>query len=216
MVAEDVYGGSVVGDVMVAGLLAGYGIAMPVGAITVLIITLSAQTSLRTGFSGAMGTATADGLYALLAATTGTVLAGVIRPVADPMRWAAAVVLVVIAAKGILAALRHSKSTEAVRSIDGRSPFRAYWQLLGLTILNPLTVIYFSALVLGLRNDSWTASDSVVFVIAAFIASASWQAVLAIGGALIGRVLNTEKGRIITAVVGNGVILFLAGRLLFS
>ncbi|MDH6574590.1 LysE family transporter [Kitasatospora sp. MAP5-34] len=203
-------------DILIAGMLAGYGIAMPVGAITVLIVTLSAQTSFRVGFAGAMGTATADGLYALIAASTGAALASLLQPVARPMRWVAAAVLVLLAVKGITAALRRSRGSGTAKSIGAERPLRAYLQLLGLTILNPLTIIYFSALVLGLRNDAWTAMDSVVFVLAAFAASASWQAVLAIGGALVGRVLTSEKGRLGTAIIGNGVIVFLAAHLLLT
>ncbi|SOE10445.1 Arginine exporter protein ArgO [Streptomyces sp. 2323.1] len=201
---------------LLAGMLAGYGIAMPVGAITVLIITLSAQTSLRVGLAGAMGTATADGLYALVAASTGVALANVLKPIAEPMRWTAAIVLLVIAVKGISGAIRRSRSSGDAQSIKAKKPGRAYLQLLGLTILNPLTIIYFSALVLGLRDDAWTSWNSLIFVVAAFAASASWQAVLAIGGALVSKVLTSDRGRLGTALIGNGVILFLAARLFLS
>lgn len=204
------------GEALLAGMLAGYGIAMPVGAITVLIITLSAQTSLRVGLAGAMGTATADGLYALVAASTGVAFAHVLQPIAEPMRWTAALVLLAIAIKGISGAIRRSRSSGDAQSIKAKKPGRAYLQLLGLTILNPLTIIYFSALVLGLRDDAWTSWNSVIFVVAAFAASASWQAVLAIGGALVSKVLTSDKGRLGTALIGNGVILFLAARLFLA
>ncbi|MEU0084724.1 LysE family transporter [Streptomyces sp. NPDC006274] len=203
-------------DILIAGALAGYGIAMPVGAITVMIVTLSAQESLRTGLAGAMGTATADGLYALIAALTGAALAGLLQPVAVPMRWAAAVVLLALAAKGLTDAVRRSLDPDSVQRIQAKRPLNIYLQFLGLTILNPLTIIYFSALVLALRNDDWPPMGGLIFVAAAFIASASWQALLAVGGALVGRVLTSGKGRLGTAVIGNGVIIFLAVRLLLS
>jgi hypothetical protein len=47
-------------DALVSGLLAGYGVAIPVGAIGVLILGLSARTSLRIGAGAALGVATAD------------------------------------------------------------------------------------------------------------------------------------------------------------
>ncbi|MEW1758357.1 LysE family transporter [Streptomyces cyaneofuscatus] len=203
-------------DILIAGVLAGYGIAMPVGAITVMIVTLSAQTSFRTGFAGAMGTATADGVYAVIAALTGAALAGLLRPVAVPMRWAAALVLIALAAKGLTDAVRRSLDPDSVQRIEAKRPLNTYLQFLGLTILNPLTIIYFSALVLALRNDDWPPLGGLVFVAAAFVASASWQAMLALGGALVGRVLTSKKGRLGTAVIGNGVIVFLAARLLMS
>ncbi|ALC19932.1 LysE family transporter [Streptomyces pristinaespiralis] len=203
-------------DVLISGALAGFGIAMPVGAVTVMIVTLSAQTSLRTGLAGAMGTATADGLYALIAALTGAALAGLLRPVAGPMRWTAAVVLLALAAKGLADAVRRSLDPGSVRQVEEKRPFSVYLQFLGLTVLNPLTIVYFSALVLALRNDDWPPMGGLMFVVAAFAASASWQALLAVGGALVGRALTSDKGRLGTALVGNGVIIFLAARLLLG
>lgn len=203
-------------DILLAGLLAGYGIAMPVGAITVMIVTLSAQTSLRTGLAGALGTATADGCYALLAVVAGAAVAGLVRPVAAPMRWIAGGVLILLAVKGIADAARRSRRDESAPLIPVTRPLRAYLNFLGLTILNPLTVIYFAALVLGLRDDLWSPGARVVFVLAAFAASASWQAVLAVGGSLGGRVLTSDRGRLGTAIVGNGVILALAAPLLLT
>ncbi|QIP83960.1 LysE family transporter [Streptomyces sp. Tu 2975] len=200
-------------DILISGALAGFGIAMPVGAVTVMIVTLSAQTSLRTGLAGAMGTATADGLYALVAALTGAALAGLLQPVAQPMRWTAAVVLLALATKGLADAVRRALDPGSVQRVEETRPLHAYWQFLGLTVLNPLTIVYFSALVLALRNDDWPATGGLMFVAAAFAASASWQALLAVGGALVGRVLTSGKGRLGTALVGNGVIIFLAVRL---
>ncbi|MEV6165650.1 LysE family transporter [Streptomyces sp. NPDC052052] len=209
------YGGKV-NDILIAGALAGYGIAMPVGAVTIMIVTLSAQESLRTGLAGAMGTATADGLYALIAALTGAALAGLLRPVAVPMRWAAAIVLVALAVKGLTTAIRRSLDPDSVQRVEAKRPLNTYVQFLGLTVLNPLTIIYFSALVLALRNDNWPPMGGFMFVTAAFIASASWQALLAVGGALIGRFLTSRKGRLGTAVIGNGVIIVLAARLMVN
>jgi len=213
-----------VGGILVAGLLAGFGIAVQVGAITVLIMTLSAHHSLRTGLAAGMGTATADGLYALLAATAGAGMAALLRPIAGPMRWTAAAVLVLIAAKGLGGALRSRRTAAAGASVIEaaeadvpvrRRPLGAYLQVLGLTLLNPLTIIYFSVLVLGLHNGrTWSVADAAVFVLAAFAASACWQSVLAFGGALIGRALTGARGRLVSALVGNAVIALLAVHLL--
>jgi arginine exporter protein ArgO len=201
---------------LLAGLLAGYGIAMPVGAMSVLIVTLAARTSLPTGLAGAMGVATADGLYALVAVVAGATLVRVLRPVVGPVQLVAVAVLVTLAAKGIADALRRHRWPASMPATDARKPVRTYLGLLGLTILNPLTVVYFAALVLGQADDAWSATDSAIFVTGALVASASWQGFLAIGGAFIGRVLTSARGRLVTAFVGNGVILLLALRLLWT
>src|SRR3954465_15383203 len=85
---------------LVAGLLAGYGIAVPVGAVATYLVSLTARTSLRTGVCAALGVATADGLYALLAGVGGAALAAVLRPFLGPLRWVSAAVLLALAARG--------------------------------------------------------------------------------------------------------------------
>ena len=52
-----------------------------------------------------------------------------------------------------------------------------------------------------------------VFVGSAFVASASWQLLLASGGAILGRTLTSPHGRLITTLVGNDIIALLAIRL---
>ncbi|WP_405593715.1 LysE family transporter [Streptomyces sp. NBC_01092] len=204
---------------LVAGLLAGYGIAVPVGAVATYLVSLTARTSLRTGVCAALGVATADGLYALAATLGGSALAAALRPVLGPLRWACALVLTVLAVRGAVTAVRHYRghrlTTRSAPPPPPPSPTRAYLALLGITLLNPATVIYFAALVLGTRTTQAVSPlEQGVFVLAAFAASASWQLLLAGGGTLLGRVLTGFRGRLVTALVSSGVILALAVRML--
>ncbi|UUU28911.1 LysE family transporter [Streptomyces sp. CA-210063] len=198
---------------LVAGLLAGYGIAIPVGAVATYLVSLTARTSLRTGACAALGVATADGLYALLATVGGTALAAALRPVLEPLRWASALVLLALAARGAVTALRQYRTrrlTTRPRQ-DPVGPARAYVVLLGITLLNPTTVVYFAALVLGSRSaEAVNPLEQTVFVLAAFLASASWQLLLAGGGALLGRALTGHRGRLVTGLLSSAVIAVLA------
>jgi arginine exporter protein ArgO len=197
---------------LVAGLLAGYGVAIPVGAIGALIVGLTARTSLKVGAAAALGVATADGVYALAAVLGGAFLARLIAPVATPLRWVAAAVLIAMAARTAITAVRHYRQAGEARSRTGlTTPGRAYLGLLGLTILNPATIVYFGALVLGRRPED---GSGVLFVVGAFLASASWQLLLAGGGSLVGRLLTGPRGRLTTALVSSAVIALLAVGLL--
>ena len=51
---------------------------------------------------------------------------------------------------------------------------------------------------------------SVVFVLAAFAASASWQLLIAAGGSVVGRILTGPRGRLATALVSSALIAGLA------
>ena len=89
-----------------------------------------------------------------------------------------------------------------------------YLALLGITLLNPTTVIYFAALVLGSQASGPAGPlEQSVFVLAAFAASASWQVLLAGSGALLGRALTGHRGRLATALVASGVMTALAVRM---
>ena len=204
-----------------AGMVAGYGVAVPVGAIVILILGLSARNSFRVGAAAALAVATADGLYAAVAALGGAGLAGVIAPVAAPLRVVAAVVLLALAGYGLWRAwrARPASGTDAgAHPAAGgpagsglSTPGRAFVGVLGLTLLNPTTVLYFAALILGRRDAADPdALAAALFVAGAFLASASWQLLVASGGTLVGRVLAGPRGRLVTGLVSSALIAALA------
>ncbi|MFF8384102.1 LysE family transporter [Streptomyces kanasensis] len=205
---------------LVAGLLAGYGIAVPVGAVGACLVALSARTSWRVGVGAALGVATADGLYALIALAGGAALVPVLQPVTVPLRWASALVLVVLAVRGAAAAVRAYRDGAGLAGDgagDAPGPLRAYLTFLGITLANPMTVVYFAALVLGGRSaQDPGALEQGMFVGAAFVASASWQLFLVGGGVLLGRALTGPRGRLATAMVASVLITALAVHLLLS
>ena len=195
-----------------AGVAAGYGIAVPVGAIAVLVVGLTARTSLRVGAAAGLGAATADGVYALVAVVGGAALAGLIAPVAVPLRWAAALVLLSLAVHTAWTAARRHRDPAPDRDARSTTPLRAYLAVLGLTLLNPATVVYFAALVLG-RGDT---GGGLPFVVGAFLASASWQLLVAGSGSAVGKLLTGPRGRLLTALVSSAVIAALAVRILLT
>ncbi|WP_206055794.1 LysE family transporter [Nocardioides sp. GY 10127] len=202
--------------VVVAGLVTGWAIALPVGAIGVLLVSLGARDGWPTASAAALGVATVDGAFAAVAVLAGAAAAAVLEPIAGPLRVAAAGVLLVVAVLVGRSALRPAPSpapddpTGAPAASPGLTPLRAYLLLLGLTAVNPTTVVYFVAVVLG--NDAVVAgpAESCVFVLAAFAASASWQLVLAGSGAALGRAASSDRARRVTGLVSAVVVALLA------
>ena len=93
---------------------------------------------------------------------------------------------------------------------DGQRCLDFYAGILGLTLLNPATIVYFGALVLGRQSTGDGAAAQTVWVVGAFVASASWQLLIAGSGSLVGRVLTGARGRLVTALVSSAVIAVLA------
>jgi arginine exporter protein ArgO len=201
---------------ILAGLIAGYAIAIQVGAMSVLLVGFAARSRLAVGAAAGLGIGTVDGLYALVSAIGGGALATSVRPVAGPLAVVAAVVLVGLAVRTAVLAIREYRcaQTEIMPSETPNGPLLAYLGFVGLTALNPTTVIYFVALVLG-RHDGFGLATGTGFGLAAFAASASWHVALAAGGRLVGRVLTSRLGQLITALASSVVIMVLAG-LVFS
>ncbi len=193
---------------VLAGLVAGYGIAIPVGAVAAYLITLGAAHGFPTAAAGGLGAATVDTLYAAVAVVLGAVLAPMIMAVATPLRWLSAAVLVGVAVRMIMVGLRAGAAGE--QPPDVSSPRRAFTTVFVITLVNPATVVYFAALVGGSAIGVDGVGESVAFVVAAGAASASWQLLLAGAGAGLSRVLTGPAARRWTAVVGAAVVLGLA------
>lgn len=198
---------------LLAGIAAGYAIAIPVGAIAAYLLTLGAQQGWRTAAGGGLGAALVDGLYAAVAVFLGALVAPAIAAVAEPLRWGSAVVLVGLALWLLRPALRPGTPDGPPVAVLRTSPGRAFATIFALTLVNPATVIYFAALVAG-STISVTAgpAERGVFVLGALVASASWQLLLAGAGATLGRFLAGPRGRRWTAALGGTAVLLLAVR----
>ncbi len=202
-------------EVALAGIVAGYAIAIPVGAIAVLIIHVGFAEGLRPGLAAGAGAAAADGIYALLAALGGLAVASLVGPLLGPLRIAAGGVLIALGLRGLLGLRSPRDAVSAAAALAGvRSHRRTFGTLLGLTLLNPLTVIYFAALAVGLPFLAG-AAERLVFAAAAFGASLTWQSLLAGFGALLGRGLGHRLRRV-TVLLGNLVIVVMGGAIVLD
>ncbi len=204
-------------EVVIAGLVTGWAIAIPIGAVGALLVALTARTSVKTGSAAALGVATIDGLYAAVAVVGGAALASRLEPHSEWLRAVSALVLLAIAALTIWMGRRISgRNTAAPASSRDLRPWQAFAAFLALTAVNPTTVVYFAAFVIGNPDlaDGWV--EGVVFVVAAFVASASWQLSLAGLGAMLGRSVTSRRGRVATAWVSGVVIAGLAVRTLLG
>ena len=189
-----------------SGLMAGYGIAIPLGAIAVLIVTTAARGSFAQGAAAGFGAATADLTYATIAVAAGAALSPALRPMTTGLRVGGGCLLAVVAIRGLVCAIGERDLED--RTIAPEKRTLTYVRFLGLTLINPLTVVYFASIVLA-NQTAVGAANETAFVAGVGLASASWQLLLAAGGAAVGSVL-VDRSRILTAIVGYGIVLALA------
>jgi threonine/homoserine/homoserine lactone efflux protein len=195
-------------DAFLTGVAAGYGIAIPVGAIAVLIMDLGIRRGFWPAFAAGAGTASADFLYAGLAALGGTALAAVVDSIREPLRIVSGVVLAII---GVIGLMRSRKPPDSTLPDARRADLpRTYARFVALTVVNPTTIVYFAAVVIGLGvAGDLSAGEGALFVIGAFLASLSWQTLIASVGAFAGHRLSLRARRVVS-VVGNLVIVAIA------
>ncbi|GAA2782820.1 hypothetical protein GCM10010441_04680 [Kitasatospora paracochleata] len=200
------------------GAAAGLGVAMPLGAIGVLLLQ-EGRHGWRAAASGAAAVAVVDGLYATVAVLVGPQLARLLSGYEGWVRLLSAVVLGVIAVRGLLSLRAVAGTAGAQAAVDGGGPAaggsgagRAFVRFGVLTLVNPMTALYFTALIAARGSGG---SGGPVFVGAAFLASLAWQQLLAAGGALAGARLGPGVRRA-TYAFGYGLVAFLALRLAFA
>ncbi len=193
----------------ISGALAGYAIAIPVGAISILIFETGLRRGLWPGLAAGTGTATADGIFATIAAVLGTTLVTILAPVATLLKWGSALFLIGLGIIGLWTLYKIWRAGANLPDPPLTGVGRTYLSLLGLTLLNPTTIAYFAALILGMNVAGHLDNgERVLFVLGAFLASWSWQSVLAILGALLHKHLSPNF-RHITSLVGNCMIIAL-------
>lgn len=191
-------------DALLTGLLAGFGVAVPLGPVGLLVARAAAVAGLRRGLAAAGGVALVDAGYAVVAATAGS---GVARALAGHERVvavAAALVLAGVAAHLLRGTRRPGPATPP--GPEASEPALATTARFALlTAVNPLTLVTFAAVAAALPP----ATPAAWFVVGVAGASAAWQAVLASAGSFV-RHRAGEAARRWTGPVGVAAVLVAA------
>lgn len=193
------------------GALVGLGIAMPLGAIAVLILETGISRGWRRAAAAGLGAASVDLAYATLAMAAGAAVSSALSGHERALRIGGAVVLAVVATLGLVGLLRRRRAavdlpeTPQPATVRSTRPASYYLRFVALTAVNPLTVVYFAAVVAALTDTITTAGTRVAFVLGIGVASAAWQLGLAAIGAGLGARVRPAV-RTLLAVVGYAVV----------
>ncbi|MFI5803262.1 LysE family transporter [Streptomyces sp. NPDC051561] len=188
-----------------AGAAAGLGVAVPVGAMGVLLIQ-EGMRDRRGAVAAAAAVAVVDMGYAAVAVALGPLVAGALDGVEAWVRLVAGAVLMAIAVRGLWASLRPAPDTEGTSpEAVGASPVRTFTRFAALTLINPTTALYFAALTTGQGASLGEGGAGALFVAGVFAASLLWQQLLVAASGFAGARISARV-RAWTFRVGYGLV----------
>ena len=196
------------------GLVIGFAIAAPVGAIGLLCIRRTLADGRLAGFVSGLGAATADAFYGAVAALGLTAVSAAIVDHQDVVRLVGGVFLCYL---GVRTAL--SQPAAEARSGSARGLAAAYGSTLALTLTNPTTILSFAAVFagLGLGAAAGDRLSALLMVLGVFLGSGLWWLILSGAVGFFRRALTPARlvwiNRISGFVlVGFGVVALLSLR----
>jgi len=157
-------------------------VAAPVGAMGMLCIQSTLERGWRTGMTVGLGIATADGIYAALAAFGVAAISSALVAWQTPLRLVGGAVLVYLGIRSILAKPSDCAAAEEPEVTTPGIHITAYASAVGLTLTNPMTIMAFGAVFAsaGLVAQPGIASAAVA-TIGIASGSLSWWLVLVSG-----------------------------------
>jgi threonine/homoserine/homoserine lactone efflux protein len=156
------------------GLVIGFVIAAAIGPIGLLCIRRTLVEGAAVGAVSGLGAATADGIYASIAAFGLTAIADALVGARRPLGVVGGCFLVALAVHSL------RSRAEAAPDRPPRSLLSAYATTVGLTIANPATILSFAAAFVGLGLAGHEASVAAALVVGVFSGSATWWVILAV------------------------------------
>jgi threonine/homoserine/homoserine lactone efflux protein len=157
------------------GLLIGLSIAATVGPMFMLCVQRTLQKGYRYGLLSGMGIATADGIYGSIAGFGLTTITIFLVHLQMQVRLIGGLFLLYLGIKTLL-----TKPAERAATAQGGNLLAAYLSTLGLTLTNPMTILSFTAIFMGLGigNTEGNYTAAMLVVLGVFLGSTCWWLIL--------------------------------------
>jgi threonine/homoserine/homoserine lactone efflux protein len=196
-------------SLLIYGIVLGISIAAPVGPIGVLCIRRTLAAGLLPGLATGLGAAVADGLYGAIAAFGIASVANLLMAVNLWLRLAGGAFLIWLGWRTIS---RKTEDTlqENHRDIGELSLATDFASTFLLTLANPMTIISFSAIFMGLGKDIATAGATgpLLLVMGVFSGSALWWLGLSSFFSLFRKKMTPTAMKWVNRVSGSVIVLF--------
>lgn len=187
---------------LAAGVVAGFGVAAPLGAIGILLLREGLAAGFRAAAPAAFAVALVDTVYCTLAVFAGAAAAPLAASWGSLPAVAGGTALILLGLAGIRQTCRGvprpaaaagtpapapapaeaEAKRRAVRAAKHRGRFALF---VALTAVNPVTLLYFAALAAGLRDLLAPPAGPAAFITGVAAASLSWQLGLVFSGAFL-------------------------------
>lgn len=179
------------------GIIVGFSIAAPVGAIGFLCIQQTLQGGIKLGLATGLGAATADTVYGIIVALGMGVMQTILLAHRIPLTIIGGLFLCYLGIKKFFSAppkeIRHTATADL---------FKAFVSTFFLTLTNPATILDFMAIFTGLTLDISNTLDSMKFVMGVFLGSAAWWLFLSASVGIFRHKISHQLLRVINYVAG--------------
>lgn len=198
-------------SLFIQGMIIGLTLAVPVGPIALLCIQRAVTDGRLHGIVSGIGVATSDSFYAAVTFFGLTVISGLIIAHQFSLRLAAGVVLIFVGIRIFLSI----PATVSVKT-EHETYLKDYLSMVAITIANPLTLIFFIAILPGFgvvfyENSVLSASE---FVGGVFLGSTLWWIILCGVIGSVRSLISPDHLRLINRISGVMIVCFGTGLLL--
>jgi threonine/homoserine/homoserine lactone efflux protein len=192
-------------SVLVAGIIIGFCIAAPIGPIAILCIRRTLACGWRSGLATGLGAATADGIYAGIAAFGLTVVTGLLTGHMVIVRAVGGALLVCLGVRIFLSAPPDNPGTAGEGTL-----LQDYVTTVFLTLTNPMTLISFAGVfaALGIGGLSGGGIPAVLMVLGITAGSVAWWFLLVGGTAVLGSRCDSRVLGLVNRIAGVLIVLF--------
>jgi threonine/homoserine/homoserine lactone efflux protein len=188
------------------GLIIGFLISAPVGPIAILCLRRTFTRGRSHGLVSGLGAAAADAVYGFIVAFSLTFISDFIVAHQIIFRSVGATFLFFLGIKTFFSHIAERPSTVTTASFA-----RDFTSTFALTLMNPITLLAFTAIFAGVGLTQSTHSVQGLLVAGVFIGAAAWWLLLTTVAAVIRKELTPANLLWLTRISGIIIILFACG-----
>ncbi len=188
---------------LLRGFALGIAVAAPVGPMSLLCMRRTLTGGFSAGFLSGLGVATADGIYAAVAAFGLVAVSDLLVGQQPWLRLLGGMALIYLGVRTL-----RGRPAERAAAAGASDAAGMYVSTLGLTLMNPATILSFAALFAGAGTTERSGGAAPAMVLGVFLGSAAWWLALTSALARFRRRLPGQLLRAVNWIAGLMLVLF--------